>query len=367
MKTHTYMKVFAAVLCFLMTALMFGCSQSDSIKTDETLQNASPSQTEAEYTQNVKRKVIIDTDTGADDSSALILASKSENIDILGVTVLAGNVDLKQSALNAMAALETAGCDAPVYMGADENSTGEKIEAFSVFGSDGMGDKDLVHPKGKAQDKNAIDYILDTVKQNPGEIEIICLGPATNIAKAIEKDPGTMKQVKMIWSMGSAGLGPGNATPVAEFNVYSDPQAYNVMLESGIDITVIGLDMCGGDSQWTNDDFTRLESSGSIGKFVTDSFTKIREFYAANGSENSVMNCDSLAMTCAVYDNFIKDTVKCHASCLTEDTEARGEVIFYKEGFTYDVAENDFDYNVTLVTDVAGGDYFGLYLKAVKQ
>ena len=74
---------------------------------------------------------------------------------------------------------------------------------------------------------------------------------ATNIAKAIERDPETMKKVKMIWSMGTAGLGSGNASPVAEFNVYADPDAYKVMLDSGVNITVIGLNMCGDEAMWT--------------------------------------------------------------------------------------------------------------------
>lgn len=215
-----------------------------------------------------KHKVIIDTDTGADDASALILAAKSENIDILGVTVLAGNVDLEQGTKNALAALELAGCDAPVYKGSAENYSGEKINAYSVFGQDGMGEKDLIHPNRKAEDKDAIDFILETVAADPGEVEIIAIGPATNIAKAIERDPDTMKQVKRIWSMGTAGFGQGNATPVAEFNAYHDPYAYKAMLDAGIPITVVGLDLCGGAASWTNEQFDRLVDSGEIGRIV---------------------------------------------------------------------------------------------------
>lgn len=312
-----------------------------------------------------KRRVIIDTDTGADDSSAIILAAKTENVEILGVTVLVGNVDLEQSARNALMALEIAGSDAKVYKGASENASGEKIEAFSVFGSDGMGDAGLIHPKRNAEEKDAVDFILETVNRYPNEVEIIAIGPATNIARAIERDPETMKKVKMIWSMGTTGLGPGNASPVAEFNVYSDPVAYREFLDSGVRVTIVGLDMCSGEAQWTGEQFEKLSKTNETGLFVAKSFGKLREFYAGNGSE-SVMNCDALAMVCVLYPGFVNKTISCHGSCITETGETRAQVIFYQEGFTYDTVANDFEYNVTLVTDVDKDKYFNLYLDAIK-
>jgi purine nucleosidase len=317
------------------------------------------------HTTTVKRKVIIDMDTGADDASALILAARNPNIEILGVTVLAGNVDLEQGTKNALMALEVAGVDAKVYKGSDTNCSNKKIEAFSVFGKDGMGDADLIHPKKQAEEKDAIEFILDTINEYPYEVELIALGPATNVAKAIQRDIDTMKKLKMIWSMGTAGLSVGNATPVAEFNVFNDPIAYDIMLQSGIPITIIGLDKCDEMSQWTNEQFELLKSINDIGRFVYASFGKLREFYAMNGSANSVMNCDALAMSCLIFDGFINKTVTCHGKCVTHDCEAYGQVIFYRQGFTYDVAKNDFDYNVELVTDVDEADYFYLFLRSI--
>lgn len=316
-------------------------------------------------TTGEKRRIIIDTDTGADDASALILAAKDKDIEILGVTVLLGNVDLEQGTKNALMALEKAGCDAPVYKGSAETYSGMTKEAFSVYGTDGMGDANLIHPTKTAETGDAVDFILDTVKKNPGEIEIVALGPATNIAKAIERDPETMKQTKMIWSMGTAGLGPGNATPVAEFNVYADAQAYKAMLDSGIPVTIVGLDMCGGDAMWTEDQFESLEKSGEIGEFVSTSFGKLKEFYADNGYGDSVMNCDSLAMMCALYPKFVNKSITCHGSCITDEGETFGQVVFYEKGFTYDAATNNFDYNVTLVNSVNGSDYYSLYQAAI--
>ena len=133
------------------------------------------------------KKLIIDTDTGADDASALVLAAKSKNVEILGVTTLVGNVDLEQSTQNALMALEMAWCSAPVQKGASERFNGDNIEVSSVFGSDGMGEADLIHPTGKAEDTDAVSFILDTVKKYPNEVELVVLGPATNIANAKKK------------------------------------------------------------------------------------------------------------------------------------------------------------------------------------
>lgn len=349
----------ALLLCVII-GLLCACTsdQSDRI---------TASRPAKEYTLSPARKVIIDTDTGADDASALILAAKSENIDILGVTVLAGNVDLDQGTENALAALQIAGCDAPVYKGSADNYSGEEIHAFSIFGTDGMGDADLIHPDVAAEKQDAIDFILESVKANPNEVEIIALGPATNIAKAIERDPDTMQKVKRIWSLGTTGYGHGNASPVAEFNVYHDPYAYKVMLDSGIPITVIGLEMCGGDAAWTSEQFDKLGDANEIGRFVTASFTKIREFYEKNRHGNQTNNCDALAMMCVVYEDFVTQTVSCHASCITDKGETYGQVIFYREGFTYDVVKNDYDYPITLVSALCGSDYFDLYLKTISQ
>ena len=347
-----------------MTASLCACGNQTSTTSSVTaVQDTTAAQTVSVSREH--RKIIIDTDTGADDASALILAAKQENVEILGVTVLVGNVDLEQSTRNALAALETAGCDAPVYKGSADTIDGMVKTAFSVFGTDGMGDADLIHPKKQAEDGDAVDFIIDTVRNHPDEVEIIAIGPATNIAKAIEKAPETMKKVKRIWSMGTAGLGPGNASPVAEFNVYADAQAYKMMLDSGLPITVIGLDMCDGGAMWTDHQFAELESLNDVGEFVAKSFGKIREFYKSNGSED-VMNCDSVAMMCALYPEFVKNTINTHASCITDEGETYSQVLFYKEGFTYDIVKNDFDHNVTLVTEADKAAYFTNYMNVIR-
>ena len=204
-------KIIIALLLAALTVFSAGCTASEA-SSDENSQSITAKSKE-------KRKIIIDTDTAGDDAVAMIIAAKTENVDILGVTVSAGNVDLEQAVNNALMTLEIAGCDAPVYKGVSETYTGKKRETFSVYGKDGMGDNDLIHPTRKAEDKSAVDFIIDTVKADPDEVEIVALGPVTNLALALDKDPEAMKHVKRYWSMGTSGFGTGNASPVSEFNV----------------------------------------------------------------------------------------------------------------------------------------------------
>ena len=301
-------------------------------------------------------KIIIDSDTAGDDAAALILAAKSDTVEILGVTVAAGNVSLEQAAKNSMAALELAGCDAPVYLGATTPLSGEEKECFSVYGADGMGEADIIHPKGKPQDKHAVDFILDTVRANPGEIEIVALGPVTNLALAIQRDRETMKKVKRIWSMGTAGFGPGNATPVAEFNVYKDAPAYKIMLELGVPVTVLGLDMDDAPT-WTDEAYLQKMQQGSpIQRFISTATRKLLEFKKGNGIA-AVDLPDAVAMACLVWPDFVEETTQCYGSCITAPGETYGMVIFYREGFTYDSMPQIGPCNVSVVSKAKKSEF----------
>jgi purine nucleosidase len=306
------------------------------------------------------RRIIIDTDTAGDDALAILMAAKSPDITIEGVTVLQGNVSLEQAADNALMTLETAGCDAEVCLGAATALDGVKRKTFSVYGTDGMGDKGLIHPSGKPSDKDAVDFILETVEKYPDEIEIASIGPATNIANAILKDPETMSHVKRIWSMGTAGLGPGNATPVAEFNVYKDAMAYNVMLDSGIDITIVGLDICDKDGAvFDSNQLSDMENGNHVQRYAALSFSKLLEFRRETRGIDNVNACDAVFMAALIWPGFVVDTLDCQASCIAhDDCEAFGEVIFYRPDIAYDSGRIVENTNVTLVTEVDLDHFF---------
>lgn len=285
------------------------------------------------------RKFIIDTDTAADDAVALLMALSS-NINILGITTVCGNVPLSKACLNALQVVELSGQNVPVYKGAEKPLLRKLYTAEYVHGLDGMGDKGLVNPTIKANDKNAIDFILNTVSENPDEIEIIALGPVTNIAKAILKAPDTMKKVKHIYTMGTAGLSDGNVTKWAEFNVYVDAESYDIMLKSGIPITVIGLDMCMGDALFSVSDLEEIEAVGKKGKFVRLCTSKILEHNTNTLNIKAASIPDAVAMSCVLWEDTVLGKDSFLAVSETKSEEKYGRVTFRK-------AENE---NCTLIT-----------------
>ena len=311
------------------------------------------------------RHIIIDTDMGGDDAAALVLAAKSPNVKIEGVTVLAGNVDLEQAAKNALMTLEVAGVNIPVYKGADRSLVNREVELFSVYGEDGMGDVDLIHPKGKVQKKSAVDFILETVRKNPDQIEIILLGPATNVALAIQKDPATMKRVKRFWSMGTSGFGEGNATPVAEFNVFKDAEAYKVMLDSGVPVTVVGLDIMNSEVRLNAEILTAMKNSSPTQRFIALANEKYLNFCRDELHSSDALFCDPVTMAVALWDDFVLETATCHASCITEPNETYGQVLFYRKNHMYDTMVTFDSYPVEVVTKIKGAEFFPRYRAAI--
>lgn len=275
------------------------------------------------------RKVIIDTDTGSDDAAAIMLAVAAADVEILGVTTLGGNIALEQTTKNALQTLEVCGSDTPVYPGACRPIMRELVTADGVHGKDRMGDQDLVHPVRKAESRHAVDFILETVRKYPDEIEIIALGPATNIALAIMQDRETMSRVKHIWSMGTSGFGVGNCTPVAEFNVYVDADSYAIMLTSGIPVTIIGFDLCLGPAAMHREDLDYLKTASAAGEFAVKCTTALLNYNLQHRGECFVDLPDAVAMGIALWPDIVEDYVDAYCYCCTKEEPAYGQVIIY--------------------------------------
>jgi len=284
------------------------------------------------------RKFIIDTDTGSDDAAAIMLAAAAKDIEILGVTTVCGNVPLEQATRNALQTLETAGCDAVVYPGAAHPLYRPLITAEGVHGKDGMGGRDLVHPARTPSDKHAVDFILETVAAHPGETEIVMLGPATNIALALMREPETMKKVKHIWSMGTAGFGAGNTSPVAEFNVYADADSYAMLLESGIPLTVIGFDLCLGPAALDREDLAEMAAGGPMSRLAEECTKALLEFNLKKGSGHIVDLPDAVAMAAALWPEMVKEKVEAYCYCCTKEEPAYGQVIIFDVSVSMPIA-----------------------------
>lgn len=224
-----------------------------------------------------KRKIIIDTDPGVDDAFAIITALKYTGFHVLGITTVAGNKGLEYVTNNALKLVGLMQADCLVYKGAhatlkDLDKPGnEKKSAGDTHGFDGLGGIVLPYDLAKLSDQHAVDYILETVEKYPDEVEIIALGPLTNIAAAIQKSPQTMKKVKVIWSMGG-GVYRGNITPVSEFNYWFDAEAAEITYSIGtdVDIYMFGLDVTYKTFFTANDFFFIQQEGGELGQYLYD-------------------------------------------------------------------------------------------------
>ncbi|AZQ67712.1 nucleoside hydrolase [Silicimonas algicola] len=192
------------------------------------------------------RKIIIDTDPGQDDAVAILLALASpEEIEVLGVVAVAGNVPLALTQKNARIVCELAGRpDVPVFAGRDAPLDRILVTAEHVHGKTGLDGPPLPEPTMPLQDKDGVDFIVETLRAEPeGTVTLVPIGPLTNIAAAFVAAPDIVERVQEIVLMGGAYFEVGNITPAAEFNIYVDPEAAEIVFNSGVPLTVMPLDV----------------------------------------------------------------------------------------------------------------------------
>lgn len=191
------------------------------------------------------RKIIIDTDPGQDDALAILLAFASPELDVLGITAVAGNVPLALTELNARKICELAGrSDAKVFAGADRPLMRPLITAEHVHGKTGLDGPDLPEPAMPLQTQHAVDFIIETLRnEEAGSVTLCALGPLTNIAHVLIRAPELASHIREIVLMGGGFFEGGNITPTAEFNIYVDPQAAQIVLQSGVPVAILPLDV----------------------------------------------------------------------------------------------------------------------------
>jgi purine nucleosidase len=192
----------------------------------------------------LSQPIIIDTDPGQDDAVAILLALASPELEILGITVVAGNVPLALTEVNARKICELAGRpEMKVYSGAIRPMLRKLVTAEHVHGRTGLDGPVLPEPKMKLEKQHAVDFIIETLMERPaGTVTLCVLGPMTNIGLALVREPRIASRIKRIVAMGGGFFEGGNVTPTAEFNIYVDPQAARLVFESDIPITLIPLD-----------------------------------------------------------------------------------------------------------------------------
>ena len=233
-------------------------------------------------------KIIIDTDPGIDDAMAIFFAFQSPEFEVLGLTTTFGNVPVSMSAQNALTLCELADRDIPVTKGVGMPWVGpESTYAHFVHGDDGFGNINFPASKRELDPRSSAQFLIDTVRANPGEVTIVAIGPLGNLALALRLDPEIATLVKGVHIMGGAAFVPGNVTPTAEANIWNDPFAAEIVFAADWDITMFGLDVT-YDLPFMPSFMDALEDKNAkLGGFVKKSSEFYADFYS-QGREDRV-------------------------------------------------------------------------------
>lgn len=213
----------------------------------------------------------IDTDTASDDAVAILMAMRWPDVEVAGFSIVHGNVSLEQGSLNALYTVELCGADVPVYDGAVVPLVRESSDAEFFHGPDGMGGMNYPEPAAPARQEHAVDALIECVRERPGEVTLVTLGPLTNTALAIRKAPDIVEKIPMTYVMGGAAATLGNITPAAEFNIWVDPEAAHIVFHSGLPLLMVGAEHLRNDANLNHDDIELVRSFDTpFGHFSID-------------------------------------------------------------------------------------------------
>ena len=239
--------------------------------------------------------VILDCDPGHDDAIALLLALASPEVELLGLTTVAGNQTLEKTTANAIRVLDHVGrADIPVAAGACRPLTRELSVAADVHGVSGLDGPELPPPSRRPDSAHAIDWIAEKVRTHPRAVTLVATGPLTNVALFLARYPEHAGRLERVVLMGGA-IGQGNVTPAAEFNVWADPEAASRVFQSNLDLTMVGLDVTHR-ALMTPSHAERLSSGGTAARLVSELFGFFAQFHARNYGWEGAPVHDAVAM-----------------------------------------------------------------------
>jgi len=306
------------------------------------------------------KQIIIDTDPGVDDSLTFLLALASPEIKLEALTTTQGNVTLEKATRNALSVLELAHAShIPVAAGSVVPLVGPLRASASVHGFSGIGNSKLPEPKAQPVNMHAVDYLIERVLAEPNQISIFPIGPLTNIAMAIRKEPKFAKAIKELVIMGGAIQEAGNTSPLAEFNIFVDPHAAHIVFHAGIPITLIPLDVTHKCLLKREHLDRLLKIDSPISRFVRDAVEVYLEFSHEKGFEGSALH-DPLTLATILAPELL--TLKEYFV----DVDISGGVSMGKT-FADIFNTTKQDANMKVAMDVRGDDFIELFLQRVEN
>lgn len=263
-------------------------------------------------------KIVLDMDMGVDDAIALALAARSPEFDVLAVTSVAGNAPVDLCTRNCLLLSELLDIEAPVAAGANRPLARDLLTAQEVHGADGLGGHlgSLPEPAGALLEEPADELLARLPREHPGEITLVTTGPLTNVAMALARDPDGVALYHRVVTMGGAFSVPGNTGPVAEFNIYVDPEAAEAVFASGLDITLVPLDATTGavlprtslEGRERTSSLPGLKPGRDLGAILYRALDHYIEFqFDESGLDGGYMH-DPLAVAAALDEEFLRTT-----------------------------------------------------------
>jgi len=275
----------------------------------------------------VKPGFLIDTDTASDDAVALVMALRSPDIRVLAITAVAGNVNVHQASRNALYTAELCGSTVPVFVGAEKPLRREQQSADWFHGKDGLGDHGYPPPKRALEKRSAVDAIIETIEANPGLV-LVTLGPLTNVALALQRNPSIATKVSRCVIMGGAPCCEGNVTPAAEYNIWCDPEAARIVMRSGLPIELVGWHLCRGEAALNLSEIERvLGFDTPLARFAIECNSRAQEAYFEQTGEHGISLPDPVCMSIALDPSIVTNQTEHFVDVETASELTRGMTV----------------------------------------
>ena len=275
----------------------------------------------------MKPGFLIDTDTASDDAVALVMALRSPDIRVLAITAVAGNVNVHQASRNALYTAELCGSTVPVFVGAEKPLRRDQQSADWFHGRDGLGDHGYPPPKRALEKRSAVDAVIETIEANPGLV-LVTLGPLTNVALALQRNPSIATKVSRCVIMGGAPCCEGNVTPAAEYNIWCDPEAARIVMRSGLPIELVGWHLCRGEAALNLSEIERvLGFDTPLARFAIECNSRAQEAYFEQTGEHGISFPDPVCMSIALDPSIVTNQTEHFVEVETASELTRGMTV----------------------------------------
>ncbi len=272
-------------------------------------------------------RILLDTDTAGDDTIAIMMALKAANVKLEGITINCGNINFDQEVENALYTVQVAGKSGkvPVYPGARHPLLHDWKTVEHIHGRDGMGNTYFPRARQRPESKHAVDAIVELINSEPGDLTLVEIAPMTNVAMALRKDPTIAKKVKRFYFMGGTNQYLGNVTPAAEFNIWVDPVAASIVLNSGMPTTMVGWDICMKYGLIGREEYAAIESMKTPeSEFFLAVNRQVRRFMMAERGFDGTSCPDSITMSIVVNPRVATLTKRRFVEAVNDSETARG-------------------------------------------